>query len=205
MIVDPLMRGIVRPTWDERHMLVAIDAATRSTCLIRAVGANLVRGNRTVASGYNGAPSGTKSCLDLGYCYYQKMAWDDSKKGHGEYVVLKEIYKPFCIATHAEANTSAQCSEMGIAAAGATLYITNFPCPGCASDHVIANRLAEVKVWKAYLNNPLISADEEAESRRRLGEARIPISFVNLSDERIVELSKLRLMVGSRTDYKLGG
>ena len=48
-----------RPTWDEYFLQLARQAATRSTCLRRQVGAVLVRDKRILATGYNGAPRNT--------------------------------------------------------------------------------------------------------------------------------------------------
>ena len=205
MITDPLIRGVPRPTWDEQHMLAAMRAATRSSCLIRAVGANLVRDNRSIATGYNGAPPHVESCLELEHCHYQKLAWQDSKNCGIDYDTLKEQYKPFCIAVHAEANAFGQSSRIGPTADGAILYITNFPCPRCVRDHIIVNRLKAVKVWKDYLSNPLMSVDERRESERLLGAAGIPLEIVDLSYGRIAELQRLEFVVGNRTEYKFQG
>ena len=55
-----------RPSWDEYFLQLARQAATRSTCLRRQVGAVLVRDRRVLATGYNGAPRGVAHCLDMG-------------------------------------------------------------------------------------------------------------------------------------------
>jgi len=55
-----------RPSWDEYFLQLAGQAATRSTCLRRRVGAVLVRDKRILATGYNGAPRGVAHCLDVG-------------------------------------------------------------------------------------------------------------------------------------------
>ena len=58
--------GKERPDWDEYFMDIAILVARRSSCLRRSVGAVLVRENRILTTGYNGAPSGLRHCLELG-------------------------------------------------------------------------------------------------------------------------------------------
>ena len=55
-----------RPSWDEYFLQLARQAASRSTCLRRQVGAVLVRDKRILATGYNGAPRGVAHCLDSG-------------------------------------------------------------------------------------------------------------------------------------------
>lgn len=195
-------RTIMRPSWDEIHMYRTIAAATRSSCLKRAVGAGLIKDKREIASGYSGAPEGVTTCLEHKYCYYEDLAWQESKKGNGEFEVLREQYKIYCTAVHAEANALGQCSRFGTSAAGTTLFITNFPCPGCVRDHIITNKIEEVRVWKQYLSNPLLVIDEKRESERLLLQAGISIKEIMLSDERIMEIAFLMTRVGSRTDYE---
>ena len=194
-------RNIMRPSWDETHMFRTIAAATRSSCLKRAVGAGLVREKREIASGYSGAPEGVTTCLEHKYCYYEDLAWREAQKGNGQFEVLREQYKIYCTAVHAEANALGQCSRFGTSAVGATLFITNFPCPGCVRDHIITNKISEVRVWKQYLSNPLLVIDEKRESERLLLQAGISIKEIPLSDERIMEIAFLMTRVGSRTSY----
>jgi dCMP deaminase len=191
----------VRPTWDEIHMVDAIRSATRSTCLIRAVGASLVRGNRVIASGYNGAPPEIKSCLEMGECFYQRVAYEDSLKGLGSYEDLKESRKHLCIAVHGEVNACSQCAKFGPSSVGATLYTTNFPCPTCARNEILAKGIIAVKVWKGYLANPLLTLDEKTATENLLKEAGVPLTYVELSEERLREIFSLMFSVGNRTDY----
>ena len=55
-----------RPSWDEYFLEMASLVSKRSTCLRRSVGAVLVREKRILATGYNGAPSGLKHCMEIG-------------------------------------------------------------------------------------------------------------------------------------------
>ncbi len=190
-----------RPTWDEIHMIDAIRVATRSSCLIRPVGASLVRDNRVIASGYNGAPPKIKSCLDTGECFYQRVAFEDSKKGFGTYEQLKEERKPLCIAVHAEVNALSQCAKYGPSSFGTTLYITNLPCPTCTRNEILAKGVSAVKVWKGYLANPLLTLDEKTATERLLQEAGVALLYVDLSKERMQEIFSQMLSVGDRTDY----
>lgn len=202
MINDHLVSGIVRPNWDELHMLHAILAATRGSCLKRAVGAALVKGKRVIASGYAGAAPGVKNCLELGTCFYEDVAYQDSKKGLGDFSVLKEQRKYLCLAVHAEANALAQCARFGVSSEGAVLYVTNYPCPSCVQNEILAKGVAGVKVWKQYLSNPLITMDEKRASERMLLSAGVSIEEVELSEERIVAVSQMMLVVGNRTGYE---
>lgn len=196
------MNSIKRPSWDELHMLDAIRVATRSSCLIRAVGAVLVKENRVIASGYNGAPPRIKSCLNNGECFYQRIAYEDSLKGLGSYEQLKEERKYLCIAAHGEVNALSQCAMFGPSSVGASLYITNLPCPSCTRNEILAKKIFSVKVWKEYLSNTLFTLDEKTATENLLKEACVPLEYVHLSEERMKEIFSLMLNVGERTKYK---
>ncbi|HEX6972057.1 MAG TPA: cytidine/deoxycytidylate deaminase family protein [Limnochordia bacterium] len=104
-----------RPSWDAYFMEMAALAATRSTCPRRRVGAVLVRDQRVVATGYNGAVRGAPHCDDVGCLLVQ----------NGD--------RLSCVrAVHAELNALLQCALNGVQSAGSTLYCTDFPCVACA-------------------------------------------------------------------------
>ncbi|MGQ9511632.1 deoxycytidylate deaminase [Thermodesulfitimonas sp.] len=109
----------MRPDWDLYFMTIARVVATRSTCLRRRVGAVLVKENRILATGYNGAPSGLRHCLDTG-CLREEQG-----------VRAGERHE-LCRGLHAEQNAILQAAVHGISIAGATIYITHHPCVLCA-------------------------------------------------------------------------
>ena len=108
-----------RPTWDEYFLQLARQAATRSTCLRRQVGALLVRDRRVLATGYNGAPRGVAHCLDVG-CLREQLGIPSGERHE------------LCRAIHAEQNAVIQAAVHGVAIEGATLYATHQPCVLCA-------------------------------------------------------------------------
>ena len=55
-----------RPSWDEYFILIANLVKQRSTCLRRQVGALIVKDQRILATGYNGAPAGLRHCSEVG-------------------------------------------------------------------------------------------------------------------------------------------
>jgi len=112
-------RKIDRPNWDEYFMGIAELISKRSTCLRRGVGAVLVRDRRILATGYNGAPSGMRHCLDIG-CLREQM-----KIPSGERHEL-------CRGLHAEQNAIIQAALYGVSVNGSTLYCTNHPCIICS-------------------------------------------------------------------------
>ncbi len=108
-----------RPSWNEYFLQLARQAATRSTCLRRQVGALLVRDKRVLAMGYNGAPRGVAHCLDTG-CLREQLGIPSGER------------QELCRAIHAEQNAIIQAAVHGVAIEGATLYCTHQPCVLCA-------------------------------------------------------------------------
>lgn len=108
-----------RKHWHIYFLDMAEHAATRSTCTRRQVGCVLVKDKRVIATGYNGAPSGAEHC-DVTGCLRQACGIPSGQR------------LDICRASHAEANAIAQCARFGVAAEGATAYITVTPCVTCA-------------------------------------------------------------------------
>jgi len=125
-----------RPSWDEYFLEMAKLVSKRSTCLRRSVGAVLVRDKRILATGYNGAPSGLKHCIEIG-CIRRKL-----KIPSGERHEL-------CRALHAEQNALIQSSLHGISVKDATLYSTTQPCVICAKMLINAG-IKEVVITHGY-------------------------------------------------------
>jgi dCMP deaminase len=108
-----------RPSWDEYFMKCAKLAATRSSCLRRKVGAVLVKDNREMATGYNGAPKDLKTCLKQNECMREIDSIPSGTK------------LEYCRGLHAEMNALLQCAIYGVPTGGSTIYVTHFPCSLC--------------------------------------------------------------------------
>jgi dCMP deaminase len=108
-----------RPDWDNYFLDIIEVVSRRSTCRRRSVGAGLVRDRRILATGYNGAPSKLKHCLDIG-CLREEMNVPSGERHE------------LCRGLHAEQNAIIQAAMHGVIAKGATLYCTNQPCVICA-------------------------------------------------------------------------
>ena len=108
-----------RPDWDEYFLDIAKLVSRRSSCRRRSVGAVLVREKRILATGYNGAPTGLRHCLDLGCLREQNNV--PSGERH-----------ELCRGLHAEQNSIIQAALHGVSVKEATLYCTNHPCVICA-------------------------------------------------------------------------
>jgi dCMP deaminase len=122
-----------RPSWDEYFMKLAWLVAERSTCVRHHVGAVIVRDKRILTTGYNGAASGIKDCLELG-CLRNQLNIPSGTR--------HEI----CRAIHAEQNAIIQAGTHGININGGTLYCTHSPCILCAK------MIANAKIKRVVMN-----------------------------------------------------
>lgn len=108
-----------RPSWNVYFMDIASLVSTRSTCLRRAVGALIVKDKRILATGYNGAPTGVRHCIDIG-CLRQELNVPSGEKHE------------LCRGIHAEQNAIIQAALHGVSIKNADLFCTNHPCSICA-------------------------------------------------------------------------
>jgi len=108
-----------RPEWDAYFLAMAMIAGARSTCLRRHVGAVIVTGNHILATGYNGSPTGTSHCIDIG-CLRQQLEIPSGER--------HEI----CRGSHAEMNAVAQAASSGMPINGCEVFTTHEPCSMCA-------------------------------------------------------------------------
>ena len=135
--------------------------AKRSTCVRREVGALIVKDKRILSTGYNGAPSGIKLCIEVGCLREQlKVA---SGKNH-----------ELCRGIHAEQNAIIQAALHGVSIKGAQLFCTNLPCSICAK-MIINAGITKICYHSGY-------ADEM--SKDMLEEAGVEV--VKLEDHRAV-------------------
>jgi len=99
-----------RVSWDRYFMNLAIQAATRSTCPRKHVGAVIVRDRSLLSTGYNGSIREAPHCTDIG-CL---------------------MVNDHCVRTvHAEANALVQAARNGVRLEGAEIYVTASPCFNC--------------------------------------------------------------------------
>jgi dCMP deaminase len=108
-----------RPSWEEYFMDITLLVAKRSTCLRRAVGAIIVKDKRILTTGYNGAPSGVRHCLEVG-CLRQQLKIESGERHE------------LCRGIHAEQNAIIQAAYHGVSIKDAGLFCTNLPCSICA-------------------------------------------------------------------------
>ncbi|MEW6162719.1 MAG: dCMP deaminase family protein [Nitrospirota bacterium] len=132
-------RKELRLGWDEYFIGIARAVSARATCLRRKYGAVITKDNIIVSTGYNGAPSGMKDCLEVGKCTRREL-----QIPHGERYEL-------CHGVHAEANAIIRASVDELR--GATIYISGIdegsnecyaePCMMCKR-MILNSRIAKV-------------------------------------------------------------
>jgi dCMP deaminase len=113
------MKRLPRPDTDEYFLKIASVVAERSTCRRHHIGAVAVKDKHILATGYNGAPSGFKDCLELG-CLRDELGIPSGTR--------QEI----CRGIHAEQNVIIQATLHGVSLEGSTIYATHTPCNQCA-------------------------------------------------------------------------
>ncbi len=121
-------------------MNLAVQAATRSTCPRKHVGAVIVRDKAVLATGYNGSLRGLPHCTDVG-CL---------------------IENDHCVRTvHAEANAILQAARHGVGIDRADIYVTASPCWECFK--LIANAgIRRVLYGEFYRDERILEYAREA-------------------------------------------
>lgn len=133
---------------DEYFLKIASVVAERSTCRRHHMGAIAVRDKHILSTGYSGAPSGAKDCLELG-CLRDELNIPSGTR--------TEI----CRAIHAEQNAIIQAALHGVSLEGAIMYCTHTPCVLCAKMMVNA-RIARSVSFGKYIDDEFIKLFEEA-------------------------------------------
>ena len=113
------MKRLTRPDSDEYFLKIASVVAERATCHRHHVGAVAVKNKHILATGYNGAPTGLKDCLELG-CLRDELNIPSGTR--------HEI----CRGIHAEQNVIIQAALHGVSIEGSIIYATHTPCVLCA-------------------------------------------------------------------------
>jgi len=142
------MKKLIRPDTDEYFLKTASVVAERSTCRRHHVGAVAVRDKHILTTGYNGAPSGLKDCLELG-CLRDELNIPSGER--------HEI----CRGIHAEQNVIIQAALHGVSLEGSTIYCTHTPCVLCAKMLVNA-RIKRFVSFGKYSDDTFLDLFKEA-------------------------------------------
>lgn len=154
-----------RPSWDAYFMEITALVARRTTCTRRAVGAIIVKDRRILTTGYNGAPTGIRHCLEVG-CLREQMGIASGERHE------------LCRGIHAEQNAIIQAAYHGASIKGASLYCTTQPCSICAK-MIINAGIRKIYYRSGYADEMAVEMLHEAgvelsriEVDRQQGEAR---------------------------------
>lgn len=135
--------------WHKRFMEMTELVATWSSCVRRQVGAIIVKDKRIMATGYNGAPAGVKTCVEKGECLRIKLG------------IPSGTHAETCFATHAEQNALIQAAREGISLKDCTLYCTHQPCTVCIK-MIINAGIKEVIYKEGYPDEFSVQLAKEA-------------------------------------------
>jgi dCMP deaminase len=131
-IIDISNHDNNRIDWDDYFISTALLISCRSSCSRLHVGCVLVCDNRIISAGYNGFLPGAT---------HQSIVINEGSHSHEQATV------------HAEQNAIVDCANRGVSTAGATAYITHYPCINCFKILVAAG-IKEIKYLHVYKNDP---------------------------------------------------
>lgn len=120
--------------WNNRFLRLAHEVASWSKDRSTQVGAVLIRDDRTpITFAYNGFPRGIDDSVAERHERPTKYKWT----------------------SHAEENAICNAARMGASTEGTTLYVTHFPCAGCARK-IIQAGISRIVVDKATMDGPFM-------------------------------------------------
>lgn len=137
-----------RPSLDEYFIGIVREVGKRSTCRRHQVGAIAVKDKFILTTGYNGAPSNVKDCLELG-CLRDEEGITSGEK--------HEV----CRAVHAEQNIIIQAALHGVSLEGSTIYCIYSPCILCAK-MLVNSKIKRYVYLKDYPDTSSAKLFEEA-------------------------------------------
>ena len=164
--VSPRIAPVNRVSKIDYYLDIAHKVATRSTCLRRNYGAVIVSNDQIIATGYNGAPRGTKNCIDVGQCYREMLG---IKRG--------ERYE-LCRGVHAEMNAIIHASRFDML--GGTIFVagldgkTKEPLEGAMCCRMCKRMIINAGITSVVIRDGktgVIKADVEKDwARKNMGE-----------------------------------
>ena len=158
------MTRVGLPDHDGYYLALAFAASRRANCRGRKVGAVLVKGDRVIATGYNGTPEGLPNCLDGGCLRCSDR--DEFESGTAY---------DLCICVHAEANALLTAGRYGASTDASIVYTTDQPCFSCSKEFIQAG---VVKVYYARAWNPDQGiADDYRKLQARLAAEHVPTEY----------------------------
>ena len=100
-----------RPSKDQYYLDIAKAVCQRGTCIKVEIGAVIIKDDQIISTGYNGAPRGTKSSQEHGFCLRRQLG---IPSGH-RYEICRSV--------HAEQNAIINAARSGTSLLGGDMYI----------------------------------------------------------------------------------
>jgi len=100
-----------RPSKDQYYLDLAKSVCRRGTCTKVEIGAVIIRNDQVISTGYCGAPRGTKSSHEHGFCLRRQLG---IPSGH-RYEICRSV--------HAEQNAIINAARSGTSLLGGDMYI----------------------------------------------------------------------------------
>jgi dCMP deaminase len=100
-----------RPSKDVYYWNIAKEVAQRTTCMSVKGGTVIINGDQIIATGYIGAPRGTKDCYERGNCLRRELN------------VPSGTRYELCRSVHSEQNALINAARAGVSVLGSTLYL----------------------------------------------------------------------------------
>ena len=100
-----------RPSKDQYYLDIAKAVSKRGTCIKIEMGAVIIRDDQIISTGYCGAPRGTKSSQEHGFCLRRELG---IPSGH-RYEICRSV--------HAEQNAIVNAARAGSSLLGGDMYI----------------------------------------------------------------------------------
>jgi dCMP deaminase len=93
------------------YLNIAEEVSRRSTCMSSQFGCLIVRDDQIISTGYNGAPRGTKDCMELGNCLRRKLN------------VASGTQYELCRSVHAEQNAIINAARAGVSLLNGKIFL----------------------------------------------------------------------------------
>jgi dCMP deaminase len=143
---------LIKPSFNEIFMNLAVDLAKRSHCVKNQVGAVLTKDTRIISIGYNGPPADTHNC-------------DEEWPEEG---CPRDSRNSCSLALHAEENAILYAIKNGTQIQGATLYTTLSPCIACAR-LILSSGITLVYFQDSYAAYKGLANDEGVDFLNKFG------------------------------------
>jgi len=169
--------------WDEYWQAFALTAARKSKDPRCRVGAVIVCDDLILSTGFNG---------------FARQLFDDPK-------LLADAEEKLRLICHAEQNAIHNAARLGVSLAGATIYVTKFPCLACCNAIIQAGIVRihthDTKYWN---DDPADQGHTRKKSALRQAKIEVDAPFHPDYAPRAVEARQATAVTGARSDQSAG-